>query len=56
MGSDNIGEGIRFERLRRITGYISKYQLKDGTSQFNNAKFAEVKEREKHENSTDFSQ
>lgn len=44
----NVGEGIHFERLRRITGYISKYQLKDGSSQFNNAKQNEVKDRIKH--------
>jgi hypothetical protein len=47
--SDNVGEGIRFERLRRITGYISKYQLLDGTTQFNDAKYNEVKDREKHD-------
>lgn len=44
-----IGKGIRFERLRRITGYISKYQTQHGSSQFNNAKYNEVKEREKHD-------
>lgn len=48
MGSEQIGEGVRFERLRRITGYISKYQTEHGTSQFNNAKFNEVKDRLHH--------
>lgn len=38
-----IGEGVKFERIRRITGYLV------GTlDRFNNAKKAEVKDREKH--------
>ena len=38
-----IGEGIRFERIRRITGYLV------GTvDRFNNAKRAEVADRVKH--------
>ena len=38
-----IGEGIRFERIRRITGYLV------GTvDRFNNAKRAEVRDRVKH--------
>ena len=38
-----VGEGIRFERVRRITGYLV------GTiDRFNDAKAAEVKERVKH--------
>ena len=38
-----IGEGVGFERIRRITGYLV------GTlDRFNNAKKAEVKDREKH--------
>ena len=38
-----VGEGIRFERIRRITGYLV------GTiNRFNDAKAAEVKERVKH--------
>ena len=37
------GKGIRFERIRRITGYLV------GTvDRFNNAKRAEVKDRVKH--------
>ena len=38
-----IVEGIRFERIRRITGYLV------GTvDRFNNAKRAEVRDRVKH--------
>lgn len=38
-----IGEGVGFERIRRITGYLV------GTlDRFNNAKRAEVSERVKH--------
>ena len=38
-----VGEGVGFERIRRITGYLV------GTlDRFNNAKKAEVKDREKH--------
>ena len=38
-----VGEGIGFERIRRITGYLV------GTlERFNNAKKAEVKDRVKH--------
>ena len=38
-----VGEGIRFERIRRITGYLV------GTlDRFNDAKAMEVKERVKH--------
>lgn len=38
-----IGEGVRFERIRRITGYLV------GTlDNFNDAKLAEVKDRVKH--------
>ena len=37
------GEGVRFERIRRITGYLV------GTvDRFNNAKRAEVNDRVKH--------
>ena len=39
----NVGEGVRFERIRRITGYLV------GTiDRFNDAKASEVKERVKH--------
>lgn len=38
-----IGQGVRFERIRRITGYLV------GTiDRFNNAKRAEVYDRVKH--------
>lgn len=38
-----VGKGIKFERIRRITGYLV------GTlDRFNNAKKAEVKDRVKH--------
>ena len=38
-----IGEGVHFERIRRITGYLV------GTvDRFNNAKRAEVEDRVKH--------
>ena len=38
-----VGEGVKFERIRRITGYLV------GTiDRFNDAKAAEVKERLKH--------
>ena len=38
-----IGEGVKFERIRRITGYLV------GTvDRFNNAKRAEVEDRVKH--------
>lgn len=38
-----VGEGIKFERIRRITGYLV------GTlDRFNDAKASEVRERVKH--------
>ncbi|MEG1614990.1 MAG: anaerobic ribonucleoside-triphosphate reductase, partial [Oscillospiraceae bacterium] len=38
-----IGDGVKFERIRRITGYLV------GTlDRFNDAKFAEVNDRVKH--------
>jgi len=38
-----VGEGVKFERIRRITGYLV------GTvDRFNDAKRAEVKDRIKH--------
>lgn len=40
------GVGIEFERLRRITGY-----LVGDTSRWNNGKFAELKDRVKHDSS-----
>lgn len=42
-GKCYIGEGVKFERIRRITGYLV------GTvDRFNNAKRAEVADRVKH--------
>ena len=38
-----VGEGIGFERIRRITGY-----LVGTTERFNNGKKAEEKDRVKH--------
>ena len=38
-----VGEGVGFERIRRITGY-----LVGTTDRFNNAKKAEEKDRVKH--------
>lgn len=38
-----IGEGVGFERIRRITGY-----LVGTTDRFNNAKCAEERDRVKH--------
>lgn len=42
-GKTIIGEGVRFERIRRITGY-----LVGSVERFNNAKRAEVADRVKH--------
>ncbi len=43
MPEAKIGEGVKFERIRRITGYLV------GTlDRFNNAKRAEVSDRVKH--------
>lgn len=38
-----VGEGVKFERIRRITGY-----LVGGMERFNDAKRAEVFDRVKH--------
>lgn len=38
-----IGKGVKFERIRRITGY-----LVGSLDRFNNAKRAEEKDRVKH--------
>ena len=41
--SEKLGQGVGFERIRRITGYLV------GTlSKWNNAKRAEEKDRVKH--------
>lgn len=43
---ETVGEGVPFERIRRITGYLV------GTlDRFNNAKKAEVQDRVTHEGS-----
>ncbi len=39
-----VGKGVRFERIRRITGY-----LVGDTKKFNQAKQAEEQERVKHQ-------
>ncbi len=38
-----IGEGIEFERIRRVTGYLS-----GDVKRFNNGKRAEERDRVKH--------
>ena len=38
-----VGEGEKFERIRRVTGYLS-----GDVSRFNNGKRAEVRDRVKH--------
>ncbi len=38
-----IGKGVKFERIRRVTGYLS-----GDISRFNNAKRCEEKARVKH--------
>lgn len=43
MKEKKVGEGIGFERIRRITGY-----LVGTTDRFNNGKRAEEKDRVKH--------
>ena len=39
-----VGEGVKFERIRRITGY-----LVGDLSRWNNAKQAEERDRVKHD-------
>lgn len=38
-----VGDGVKFERIRRITGY-----LVGSVDRFNNAKQAEVRDRRPH--------
>ena len=38
-----VGEGVKFERIRRVTGYLS-----GDVSRFNNAKRTEEHDRVKH--------
>lgn len=40
---NKIGKGVKFERIRRVTGYLS-----GDISRFNNGKRAEEKDRVKH--------
>lgn len=40
---NGVGNGVKFERIRRITGY-----LVGDTSRFNNGKYAEQRDRVKH--------
>lgn len=44
-----IGEGVKFERIRRITGYVV-----GSIDRFNDAKRAEVADRVKHLKATCF--
>ena len=43
MKTKTVGEGPKFERIRRVTGYLS-----GDVSRFNNVKRAEEKDRVKH--------
>ena len=44
IGDENgVGNGVKFERIRRITGY-----LVGSLDRFNNGKYAEQKDRVKH--------
>ncbi len=42
-GERKVGEGVKFQRIRRITGYLVGY-----LERFNNAKRAEERDRVKH--------
>ena len=44
LTNEQLGEGVPFQRLRRITGY-----LVGDVSRWNNGKFAELKDRVKHD-------
>ena len=43
-GTKTVGDGVHFERIRRITGYL----VGDMRSRFNDAKKAEERDRVKH--------
>ncbi len=43
MKNKQTGEGVKFERIRRVTGYLS-----GDVSRFNNGKRAEEHDRVKH--------
>lgn len=47
MNEKMVGVGVRFERIRRITGY-----LVGGLERFNDAKRAEERDRVKHASMT----
>ena len=51
MESKMVGEGVKFERIRRITGY-----LVGAMDKWNDGKRAEEKDRVKHDVSTGFEQ
>ena len=46
-----VGKGIKFERIRRVTGYLA-----GDVSSFNNAKRAEEKDRVKHDGIDDLTE
>ena len=48
LTNEQLGEGVTFQRLRRITGY-----LVGDVSRWNNGKFAELKDRVKHDENED---
>lgn len=48
LTNEQLGEGVPFQRLRRITGY-----LVGDVSRWNNGKFAELKDRVKHDENED---
>lgn len=51
INEEMIGSGVKFQRIRRITGYLV------GTlDRFNDAKAAEVKDRVKHSLSSETEQ
>ena len=43
ISETGVGDGVKFNRIRRITGYLNS-----DLSRFNNAKYAEVGDRVKH--------
>lgn len=43
LAAEKLGKGVKFERIRRITGYLS-----GDVTTWNNAKKAELKDRVKH--------
>ena len=44
LSPERLGEGVRFERIRRITGY-----LVGTTDRWNSAKLSELKDRVTHD-------